>query len=144
MDRCAPSSIPTTRFSHHPSTSMVLSVFRADQPSASDRAGRRPGAGTCRESLRLPDGDAAASYTSDHTVELASVVPAPQVGFRTTHVDMHGITRPGKHHEKRRIDAPWAFTGDRTRLAVRDLKLRANIVHTIVVVLALGRPITDH
>jgi hypothetical protein len=78
------------------------------------------GTGTCRADLRLPDRDAAAAYDSDHTVELASVVPAPDVGFRTTHVDQYGITRAGKHHERRRVDAPWAFTGDRTRLAVRQ------------------------
>ena len=85
--------VPTTRFSHHPS------------------------AGTCREALRQPDADAAAAYNADETVSMSTPAEPPGVGFRTRHVDQHGQPRAGKGHAKRRVAAPWSFTGDKTRLA---------------------------
>ena len=48
-----------------------------------------------------------------------------------------GETRPGKHHARRRIDAPWAFTGDNTRLA--EAGMDGARVHTETFG-ALGQP----
>ena len=65
--------------------------------SAHRRARFLTGAGTCRPDLRLPDRDVAACYDDDHSVALESVVPAPEVGVRTTHVDMHGTSPRGSN-----------------------------------------------
>jgi hypothetical protein len=87
--------VATTRFSHHPSV------------------------GTARASLRLPDGDAAASYTSDATVLLTNPLPAKHApGVRG---------RPPV--SKRHVAAPWAFTGDAPRLA--EAGMGGARVHTV-------------